>query len=139
MRLIRSAKVVILDKNGDALVLRRSGSHPKEALQPDLPGGVTEDGETFEVGLAREILEETGIVVKPDQLILVYTTTHRYFGKSVSRLLYAVRLQEVAPHVAISWEHDEFSWQPIGNVKDMEPPYQNGINYANEHDLWREI
>lgn len=139
MKLIRSAKVVILDKNGDALVLRRSGSHPKEALRPDLPGGVIKDGETFEVGLAREIFEETGITIEPERLILVHTSTHSFFGKSVTRLLYAVRLRENAPHVVISWEHDEFSWQPIVNVKDMERPYQNGIDYANEHDIWKEI
>lgn len=139
MKLIRSAKVVILDKNGAALTLRRSGSHPREAFRPDLPGGVTKEYETFEVGLTREIFEETGITIKPKQLVLVYTTTHRIFGMSITRLLYAVRLQEVAPHIAISWEHDEFSWQPIADVKDMEKPYQKGIDYANEHDLWKEI
>ena len=139
MKLIRSAKVVILDKNGDALTLRRSGSHPREAFRPDLPGGVIKEDETFEAGLVREIFEETGIAIKSEQLILVHTFTHRLFGKSVSRLLYAVRLQEVAPHIAISWEHDEFSWQPIADVHDMEKPYQKGIDYANEHGLWKKI
>lgn len=135
----RAAKVVILDKDNNALVLRRSDTHPRVPLHADIPGGIIEDGETFEIGLAREVQEETGLTLEPESLTLIYTLTHDWFGKSVSRLLYAARLDKVKPDIAISHEHADFSWQPIEGVKSIEKPYQVGIDYASERNLWSEI
>ena len=71
---LRSAKAVILDANHHALILRRSGTHPHAAFEPDLPGGVIEKQETFEAGVIREILEETGIVADAGGLRLLHSS-----------------------------------------------------------------
>lgn len=41
-----------------------------------VPGGYMEPGETFKEACSREVLEETGIHVRPVRLIAVYTSPH---------------------------------------------------------------
>lgn len=139
MKLRRSAKIVILDANGQALMLRRSAGHPRSAHRPDLPGGIVETGETIEEGLIREIFEEVGLTISLSSLQLIYTFTRSFLGISVNRLLYATRLDVVEPPITISWEHDQYSWQPIDHLNGLELPYQEGIAYANKHDLWSAV
>ncbi len=58
--------------NGRMLAIqRRDNAH----WEP--PGGVLELGEAIENGLRREILEETGLVVEPEQLTGVYKNMNR--------------------------------------------------------------
>jgi ADP-ribose pyrophosphatase YjhB (NUDIX family) len=60
---------VIIDK-GRALLIRR-GSEPLLG-EWSIPGGTLELGETLEEGVARELLEETGLTVKVIELIEVF-------------------------------------------------------------------
>lgn len=137
MKLIRSAKIVILDANGRALLLKRSSSHPNDALMPDIPGGTTEAGETIEAGLLREVFEETGLELKISDLTLLHSLTFDNIpGVSINRLLYMARLTTPAPTIVISWEHSEYSWVPLSDLIRLERPYQKGIDYATKHNLW---
>jgi ADP-ribose pyrophosphatase YjhB (NUDIX family) len=60
---------VIID-GGRALLIRR-GSEPLQG-EWSIPGGTLELGETLEQGVARELLEETGIAVRVLELIEVF-------------------------------------------------------------------
>jgi 8-oxo-dGTP diphosphatase len=60
--------VVIVD--GKAVLIRR-GSEPLKG-QWSIPGGSLELGETLEQGVERELLEETGLVVKVVEFIEVF-------------------------------------------------------------------
>ena len=53
---------LILNKQGERLVCRRAKDPAKGTL--DLPGGFIDSFETAEEGVAREVLEETGLIVK---------------------------------------------------------------------------
>lgn len=121
------------------LLLRRSHTHPQYALGPDLPGGIIEDGEDFAHGACREALEETGLTIEPTAVKLIYSFEQTYFGKPISRFIYAVRLTDVQPSISISWEHDKSSWVKPRDIKGLEEPYQQGIDYANQHNLWNEV
>lgn len=57
---------VVVD-NGRVLLVRR-GHEPLKG-QWSLPGGLLELGETLTAGVAREVLEETGLIVEPIELI----------------------------------------------------------------------
>lgn len=56
---------------GDTALLIRRGHEPFKD-QWSIPGGLLELGETIRAGLAREMLEETGLVVRVGELIEVF-------------------------------------------------------------------
>ena len=60
----------VVIENGRALLIKR-GSEPLLG-QWSIPGGTLEIGETLEEGVARELLEETGIQVRVLELIEVF-------------------------------------------------------------------
>lgn len=139
MKILRAAKVVIVDKNDNFLVLYRSDTHPYQPHEPDLPGGVIELSEDTEDGLAREIIEETGLVVSSEKLTLIYTLTHDYFGRSISRFLYAARIEHEEPVINLSWEHEHYEWLPFHKIPTFERPYQQGIDYGAQHNLFNDV
>ena len=61
-----------------AIILRRDSVLLVERGKPplagywSLPGGVLEVGETLEEGVRREVLEETGLVVKPAAVVEIF-------------------------------------------------------------------
>lgn len=61
---------VVFDDDGDVLLVKRK--YEPLAQQWSLPGGGLDAGESLEAGTAREILEETGIVVRVGPLIEVF-------------------------------------------------------------------
>jgi 8-oxo-dGTP diphosphatase len=65
---------VILD--GSRILLSMRGKPPSEGKW-GLPGGAVEVGETVKEALIREILEETGVTVKPIRLITSLDSIHR--------------------------------------------------------------
>ena len=71
--------VVIVD--GRALLIRR-GSEPLRG-QWSIPGGMLELGESLQQGVARELLEETGLVVRVLDLIEVFDRV--YFDENNAR------------------------------------------------------
>ncbi len=58
---------VVVNENGRVLAIRRRDNGQWQA-----PGGVLELQETFEQGVRREVLEETGVTVEVDRLTGVY-------------------------------------------------------------------
>lgn len=60
----------VIIENGRALLIRR-GSEPLRG-EWSIPGGTLEVGETLPEGVARELLEETGIEVRVLELIEVF-------------------------------------------------------------------
>src|SRR5512147_438516 len=66
----------VVIENGRALLIRR-GSEPLLG-QWSIPGGTLELGETLKEGVARELLEETGITVRVLDLIEVFERINPY-------------------------------------------------------------
>jgi 8-oxo-dGTP diphosphatase len=60
----------VVIRDGRALLIRR-GSEPLKG-EWSIPGGMLETGETLAEGVARELLEETGLHVKVTELIEVF-------------------------------------------------------------------
>lgn len=108
-----AAKAVIVNKSGKVLLLREAeayldGTH---AGKYHVPGGRLEKGETYWQGLAREVMEETGLKVEP--LYPIHIDEWRPVIRGVPHHIIAVftlcRLKGQAK-VKISDEHDEAIW-----------------------------
>lgn len=69
---------IITDGNGRILVARRAKEPAMGTL--DLPGGFCDSYETAEEGVAREILEETGLVVTGTRYLFSIPNTYIYSG-----------------------------------------------------------
>lgn len=134
----RAAKAIILDQSGKMLVLRRSATHPTKAFAMDLPGGVVEEGETSEVGLVREIKEETGLDIGSDKLILIANYVEKFNNRDLSRMLFGVKIPGESPEVVISWEHDQYDWVELSEV-DLEDPYRSLLNQALAEEFQNKI
>lgn len=104
----RIAKVLVFDKAGDLLTLRRSASHPHYAHEIDFPGGEVEDGETPLQAVQREILEEA-IAYTPLQEI-TFAYSRKLPGVNTQHFVFSAHIQAIAPRVTISWEHESYEW-----------------------------
>ena len=81
-----SASNVAIIKNakGEILVEHRKQEPAKGTL--DLPGGFTQIGETSEEGLAREVMEETGLKVTDAKYLFSLPNIYRYSGIDIHTL-----------------------------------------------------
>lgn len=68
----------VIIENGRTLLIRR-GSEPLRG-EWSIPGGTLELGETLEEGVARELLEETGVHVRVLELIEVFDRIYNDSG-----------------------------------------------------------
>lgn len=59
-----SVKALIVDDNGQYLVIQRAADSTFWPRQWDLPGGKIDPGETFDQALQRESQEETGLEIR---------------------------------------------------------------------------
>lgn len=131
------AKAVILNSNGEVLLLKRSQDDDSRPGDWDFPGGGIEDGEEITSGIAREIAEEAGIIVEPKELQLVYAATQFYddAAESVTRLLFLAKT--ASSLVKLSFEHDHFQWVSLVQALELfpHPFYGKGLAYALSHGL----
>jgi len=69
----------VLVRDGKVLLIRRG----KEPLRGRwvVPGGTVEVGETLEEAVTREVLEETGLVVRPREVVTVFDRIERRDGE----------------------------------------------------------
>ncbi len=89
----RIAVVLLIDPQGRVLLQHRDEYAPRAANQWGLVGGHVEPGEDFDLAVHREILEETGILTGPDDLVLWQETEFSYSdGHRSSYRVYAGRV-----------------------------------------------
>ncbi len=74
----------------------------------DLPGGFIDSGENAEVAACREIKEELGITIQPNQLRYITTSPNNYLYKNIPYrtmdIFYEVKL---GASIAIDFAEDE--------------------------------
>ena len=113
---------VVTDETEQVLVIqRRDNGH----WEP--PGGVLELGETFEQGVQREVLEETGVQVTVDRLTGVYKNMKR----GIVALVYRCSIKAGRPRT--STEATSVRWIDKDQIDVlMSPAYA-----ARVHDAFR--
>lgn len=109
----------ILNKKGELLVARRDREPAKGTL--DIPGGFADPGETAEEGVAREVLEETGLEVVSTEYLFSIPNRYVFSGMTIPTLDLFFRC-DVADETAVSAADDaaEVMWIPIEEVRPEE-------------------
>lgn len=102
---------IVVRGDGRVLVIKRDDNGHWEA-----PGGVLELDESFEAGVRREVLEETGLEVTVERLTGVYKNlTH-----GIVALVYRCRPAGGEPHA--TEEAREICWMTTGEVQSAMVP-----------------
>jgi ADP-ribose pyrophosphatase YjhB (NUDIX family) len=96
------AGVVFRDDGQQVLVIRRRDNGCWEA-----PGGVLEHGESFEAGLRREVLEESGVTVDVKRLSGVYKNLRRNI------VCIVFECAEISGSASSTAEASESCWLPV--------------------------
>ena len=102
---------VVIDVDKRVLVIRRRDNGHWEA-----PGGVLELGETFEQGVEREVLEETGVQVSVEALTGVYKNMRR----GIVALVYRCSIK--AGHPRASNEATSVRWVDRDQIDALMSP-----------------
>lgn len=118
---------LIRNSKGEILVERRKNEPAKGTL--DLPGGFADIGETAEEGVAREVMEETGLTVTRSHYLLSRPNRYEYGGISIPTLdlFFSCQVSSLDPLHAAD-DAAEVMWIPLAEVD----PEQFGLRSIRE-------
>lgn len=125
------AKALVRNSEGLYLVLYRSNTHPLFPGHIDFPGGEVEPEEIPKAAVAREIQEETGLLVDPNKLKKLFTKQYR----QTTHMLFEAKLAEPDAKIALSWEHESYRWITPEELKRLprfpgaDPYYMDVVDY----------
>jgi 8-oxo-dGTP diphosphatase len=122
------AKVLIVDKQGRILVLRRSDSHPHFAHHFNFPGGEVERDEDPTEAVAHEIKEETGLIVEPSDLELCFS---KNLPSKLKHMLFIATRADITPKISTSWEHDGYTWLTTNDLLEQPLPTNTDPYYVD--------
>ena len=99
------AKSIVQDSDNRILILKRSLTDDIRPGSWDLPGGGVEEGEDPTAAVIREIQEEAGIEVQNVSPVFVCAQNDTKY-----RITIVYRASYVHGEIALSFEHDEYTW-----------------------------
>ena len=110
---------VVFDASGRVLLVKRA--HAPLKGEWSLPGGAVELGETLEVAIAREVLEETGLIVEVGPVVEVVDRVHRDAdGRVEYHYIVVDYLCQVSGRadvgLAAGSDADDVQWVPIEDL-----------------------
>ena len=103
-----TARAVILNDQGQMLIVRRSSTDPLHPGTWDIPGGRVEHGEDIKMAAVRETQEEVGLALL--EPVLLFATSDMRGDVSKSWLFYKSNLDPENGEVQLGDEHDEYKW-----------------------------
>lgn len=118
--------IIIQNDAGEILVGKRKGSHSPFY---SIPGGHLEIGESFEEGIKKEVLEETGLIIK-NPIVIGVTNNLRTFHQSgihhVSINLFTDKFEGI-PMAMEPEKCEEWFWV---NPKELPQPHFDASEFA---------
>jgi 8-oxo-dGTP pyrophosphatase MutT (NUDIX family) len=129
-------KALVLNRQGQLLLLRRSKTDSRRPLQWDLAGGLLDNGEEMIAGIKREIQEESGLQVSGVRAVFAKTeqrewqAEHGLVKRNVVYIFYTAKTSEAA--VRLSYEHDSYRWVTLEEALNL-------IEYPLQKDALKHI
>lgn len=111
----KAVRVVIEDKQGKILILKRNPSDIHYPGLWDVPGGGVDDGEDLKQAAERELKEECNLDIKISK---DYFNVFHHTEKQID--IYGFRADSTEKEISLSDEHTEFKWI----TKDVWKDYQ---------------
>lgn len=97
---------VVIPIIGDRILIMRRSPKSSKAGKWDFPAGKIEKGETPRMGALRELKEESGIEVQPQELKHIKT-----YGEKNKKQVHLFRLDMKKANVRCrDGEHDQYAW-----------------------------
>jgi 8-oxo-dGTP pyrophosphatase MutT (NUDIX family) len=131
------AKTAVFNSGGKILVLTRSNTDRRRPGGLDFPGGKIDPGEDILAGAVREIQEEAGFSIDPNDLTVLFANTSAPDdeGVVVTRIFCAVNVDN--PEITLSFEHSDYTWVSLQEVLDTfgALSWAQGLEFALKHNL----
>jgi len=119
IKLFVAVKACIINEEREVLLIRESSEYADgtNTTKYDVPGGRIEKDEKLSDALVREVMEETGLVVKTSELIDVHDTFNEKGNETwhIVRLFYSVVCEK--GEIVLSKDHDQFVWVSFDDVE----------------------
>ena len=129
-----SSAVLILDRDGQALFIRRARDPGRNKLA--LPGGFIDRGETAEMAAIREVREEAGVKLQSVQFLASFPNlyTYREVEYPIVDLFFTahVTAREASPLDDVT----EVVWLPPNSLTDADlafPSHANALRFFAAH------
>ena len=124
----RYAFCFVFNPEGKVLIMKRADFMRGRPGEWDLPGGKIEDDEAKEVGVIREVLEETGLALLT--LELVVSRAGEWDGVEYDFSYY--RAQTEGEQITLSEEHTECEWHDplVASTMVTFRPHKMGFEVA---------
>lgn len=118
MRAFAVCKVLIVNKAGEVLAIRRSQTDERRPGEWDFPGGWLEEGEDVFEAVVREAKEEAGVDISRPTLVFGHSEMTMRYG-SGTWLLFVTHIDS-DPEITLSSEHDLHKWiKPEDLLKEI--------------------
>lgn len=119
-KLIPVCGAIIFDPTRQRVLLTRRSDNGRWCI----PGGAMEAGESASECCAREVLEETGLVVRVGRLVSVYSSPHVIVeyadGNRRQTLLLSFEAEKIGGNLRISDETTEVGYFSQDNLQSMD-------------------
>lgn len=116
---IITAVAVIRRADGRILLLKRRDD---ETVYPDhytFPGGKIEDNDSITEGLAREVTEECGLILKPGIILIKEKAIGRPDGQTSKSLSFLCSVEAEEPIKLDEKDFTDYKWVNLEELKDL--------------------
>jgi 8-oxo-dGTP diphosphatase len=114
MRAFVVCKVLVVNKAGEVLAIRRSKTDERRPGEWDFPGGWVDEGEDIIAAVVREAKEEAGLNIHDPKLVFGHSEMTTHYG-SGTWLLCVAHIDD-DPEITLSYEHDLHKWVKPGEL-----------------------
>jgi ferredoxin--NADP+ reductase len=111
-----SLKVILVNSQGECLLLQRSAVSKNNPGKWELPGGKLEQGEDLQHGLKREVLEETGLEIELD--CVAGAVQAELDDQVIASMIF--QGHPLSQTLTLSSEHQAAVWVPVEKLSESD-------------------
>ncbi|MEA2324773.1 MAG: 8-oxo-dGTP diphosphatase [Solirubrobacteraceae bacterium] len=128
-----SVRIVLGDRDGRVLLLRRAADDDIHPGLWELPGGGIDPGETPAQAAARELREEAGLDLTEDDLAEWASWARGAGGRARRTAFFAAACAAADCRPELSHEHDDWRW---ARSPEEVQPLTPSARWAVAHEAW---